>query len=493
MQRPKDDPTAGAGGNRELLKLALPLVLSNAFWTLQLTIDRIMLSRQNSDSVGAAMAAGVLFWTPLALLQFTASYATTFVAQYIGAGRRERVGPAVWQAIHFSMIAGLAFLFLIPMAGRIVALGQHTAEVQALETAYLRCLCFATLPMLIIAAVNSFFAGRGHSWPVLLVNAIGAIVNGVLDYAWIYGKWGFPAWGIEGAGWATVVGSWVSAFIALAMFLQTKYRKEFNTLAGWRLDLGLFRRLMRFGLPSGMQYCMEALAFTIFLIILGQVGTTELSATSIVFTINMTAIVPMLGLAQGVSVLVGQRLGQDRPDLAARSTILGVGWCLLYTVGAAFIFVAVPGPLMWFFRDDDPARWAVVAPLVPALLRFVAVYCLFESVSLILSSALRGAGDTRFVSVVTLIFSWTIMVLPTIAAREAGWGLYPMWYFATCYLVVLSVVFVWRYRQGKWKLMRVIESAPLPEDSPLPGEVKRGQGEPHGDHQPTEKGLIQAT
>ncbi len=460
MQRPDDGSNQGAGGSRELLKLAGPLVVSNAFWTLQLTIDRIMLSRQNSDAVGAAMAAGVLYWTPLALLQQTSAYATTFVAQYVGAGRKERVGPAVWQAIYFSIATGTGFLLFLPLLRPIVSLSRHAPEIQSLETTYLVCLCFATLPILLNAALCAFFAGRGHSWPVMLVNASGTVVNIVLDYAWIYGKWGFPERGIAGAGWATVAGSWASALTAVALFVQPKYRKEFETLAGWRLDIALFKRLMRFGIPSGLQYCMEALAFSIFLILIGQLGTTQLTATSVAFTINMLALVPMLGLGQAAAVLVGQRLGHNQPEIAARTTLVGVAWCLLYTLASAVMFAFYPGPVLALFKDPDPERWAAILPIVPVLLKFVAVYCLFESVSLILSSALRGAGDTRFVSAATLVFSWTIMVLPTLLARHEGWGLYSVWIFATTYIVLLSFVFIWRFRQGKWKRMRVIENAP---------------------------------
>src|SRR5688572_15081775 len=103
----------GPGGWRAVGRLALPLILANSFWTLQITIDRVLLGRLSADAVAAAMAGAMLFWTPLALLQSTAAYAGTFVAQYYGAGRRERVGPAVWQAIHFSLIAGAAFLALL--------------------------------------------------------------------------------------------------------------------------------------------------------------------------------------------------------------------------------------------------------------------------------------------------------------------------------------------------------------------------------------------
>jgi MATE family multidrug resistance protein len=84
------------GGGRELLRLAVPLILSNGFLTLQVTLDRIMLSRLDSDAVGAVLPAVMLFWTAFALVQNTANYATTFVAQYVGAGRPHRAGPALW-------------------------------------------------------------------------------------------------------------------------------------------------------------------------------------------------------------------------------------------------------------------------------------------------------------------------------------------------------------------------------------------------------------
>src|SRR6516162_1561889 len=128
-----------AGGVGELLRLAWPLVLSNGLWTLQITLDRVLLSRSSSEAVGAAMAAVMLFWTPLSLLQSTAAYSLTFVAQYTGAGQPHRVGPAVWQALHFATLAGLGFAALAPLAGPLVALGGHAPALQVLEADYLRC------------------------------------------------------------------------------------------------------------------------------------------------------------------------------------------------------------------------------------------------------------------------------------------------------------------------------------------------------------------
>jgi MATE family multidrug resistance protein len=459
-----NDPAAGSGGSRELLRLAWPLILSNSCWTLQIALDRILLSRSSSAAVGAAMAAALLFWTPILLFQNIANYATTFVAQYTGAGQHHRVGPAVWQALHFGVLAGLAFLGLIPLADILVSLGGHAAEIQELEATYFRCLCFSALPTLVTAAASSFFAGRGDSRTVLCINGIGLLVNGLLAYPWIYGAWGFPALGIAGAGWATVAGTSTSALLALGLMLRPRYHATYATGSGWRLDGELFRRLLRFGVPNGLLSSLDCLAFTAFLLLVGRLGKVELAASSIAFTLNMITFLPALGMGQAVAVLVGQRLGENRPHLAERSTWTGLWITLAYMVAIALLYVLLPESLAWVFHsDEDAAGWDRIAPLVPPLLRFVAAYTLFDSMNLIFSFALRGAGDTRFVTLMALALAWPVMVLPTWAAWRYHWGLYWAWAFASLYIVLLALTFLLRFRQGKWQSMRVIESAAEPE------------------------------
>ncbi len=447
------------GGGRELLRLALPLILSSSFMTLQIAIDRILLSQASSDAVAASMPAAIVYWTFLALFQFPANYATTFVAQYVGAGRPHRVGPAVWQALYFSVVAGVAFLALLALAEPLISMGGHTPVIQELEVTYFRCLCFAALPALVVASVNSFFAGRGASWTVLLIDATGMTLNALLAYVLISGHWGFPAWGIAGAGYATVAGSATSATLGLFLFFRPKYRKTFATLTGWRFEPQLFGRLMRFGFPNGLQWMLDAVAFTIFLFLVGRLGELELAATNIAFTINMVAFLPMLGMGQAVSVLVGQRLGQERPELAERTTWTGFKLAWLYMAAVVVLYVFVPELFLQFFESRDE-KWPRVTGFVLVLLRFVAVYSLFDSMSLVFSFALRGAGDTRFVTVVALGLAWPLMVLPTWAAWYYDWGLYWAWAFASAYIISLALTFLLRFRAGKWKSMRVIEQAP---------------------------------
>jgi MATE family multidrug resistance protein len=431
---------------------------------MQVIVDRVLLSRYSSDAVAATMPAVGLWWTVFVLLQYTANYATTFVSQYQGAGRPERIGPAVWQSLYFSVPSGLAFLGLVPLAAPVFAAVNHVPAIQILEGTYFRILCFSALPMLVTASVNSFFAGRGDTWTVLVVDAFGLTVNAVLAYTLVLGHFGVPALGIIGAGWATVAGTSASAGLGLALFLRPRHRAKFHTLAGWHFDADLFRRLMRFGLPSGLQFALDGTAFTAFIFLVGRLDATvpgSLAATNIAFSINLVALLPTFGVAQAVSVLVGQRLGGNRPDLAERTAWTGFRLAWLYMTAVAALYVLAPGLFLYLFESGhEPAKWSAVAERVPVLLRFVALYSLFDSINLVFAFALRGAGDTRFVTLVALGLSWPLMVLPTAAALHFGWGLYWAWTFVTSYVIALAVVFLLRFRVGRWKTMRVIEAAP---------------------------------
>jgi multidrug resistance protein, MATE family len=455
-----ENPPAGprAGGSRELLVLAAPLILSQSFMTVQIFVDTILLSWYDTDAMSASFPAVMWFWLPFGLLQVTAGYTSTFVAQYTGANRPRRVGPAVWQGIHFAVLAGLVMLVLAPTAHWLIAVGGHSERLQTLETAYLRCLAFAAMPMLIMSAINGFFSGRGQTWTVLGIEGVGTAVNVALAIVLINGSLGFPEMGIEGAGWSTVIGSWASALFALALFLRRRYREHFATSTGWRLERDLFGRLMKYGGPAGGQVFLDVLVFNIFVQLIGRLGDAAMGATTLTVRLNMIAFLPMMGLGQAVCILVGQRLGADRPDLAEKSAYAGLKWSFGYMCVIAFIYLAFPRFLVSLFQSDrDIGNFEAVAALVPGLLVCVAAYSVVDAVNVTFSFALRGAGDTRFVTLVTFCLAWPIMVLPTFLVVHNGASLYWAWWFATAHIFAMAACFYLRFRHGKWKTMRVIE------------------------------------
>ena len=136
----------------------------------------------------------------------------------------------------------------------------------------------------------------------------------------------------------------------------------------------------------------------------------------------------------------------------------------LYMIVVALAYVVVPGVFLGpFERNADPAEFAAIAPLAVILLRFVALYSVFDAMNIMFASTLKGAGDTRFVLGASLSLCWTVMVIPAYVASEVlHWGLYAIWSVMTVYVVLLGFVFLGRFLGGKWRAMRVIEPSPAP-------------------------------
>ena len=220
---------------------------------------------------------------------------------------------------------------------------------------------------------------------------------------------------------------------------------------------------MKYGGPAGVQVFLDVLVFHVFVQLVGRLGEAAVGATTLTVRLNMVAFLPMMGLGQAVCILVGQRLGADRPDLAERSAYTGLKWVFGYMCVVAAVYLLIPGCWSAMFEGDrDPAKFAAVAAIVPTLLVCVAVYSLADAVNVTFAFALRGAGDTRFVSLLTFALAWPIMVIPTSLVVWSGGSVYWAWGFATAYIVAMAVCFCLRFRSGKWKTMRVIEAAPGP-------------------------------
>jgi len=444
---------------KNILAMAWPLIIANSFWNLQLTIDRVFLADYSTEALGAAMAVMGVFWVPMALLQQTASYITTFVAQYHGAGQPHRIGSYLWQALHVSWIGGMAFFSLMLITDDFFAFVAHAPKVQELEISYFNALTYSALPTAIMAAVSGFFTGLGQTRTVIWINFAGFALNAVLDYLLIAGRWGFPELGIAGAGYATALANYgASIFAALLLFTSTNIR-SFQLLKNWHPKITELKQFLKYGIPSGLQWALEGLAFTVFLIVLGRIkdGEAALASSSIAVTVMMLSVLPSMGVAQAVLALVGQRLGEKRADLAEQSTWDGVHITAVYIGFVALTFFAFPEfYLSWFRNQDNEALWTQVSALAPTLLKIVRIFTIFDSIYLNISFALKGAGDTRFVSWIALTVPWPLMVLPAYLIKDFENAATLAWCFTVLYTLTLTSILTHRFREGRWKKMTVM-------------------------------------
>lgn len=454
----------GPGGGREVLTLAYPLILAHMSFTVQTFVDRLFLTWYSASAVAGAVTGLFTTLAVIGLFSGTGEYLTTFIAQYLGAGRPERIGPALWQGVYFAVGAGAIIALLAPLARPVFALAGHADAVQHNEVVFATTLMRGAFPVVLMATLSTFFAGRGETRVVLLVNAGSTAVNVVLDALWIFGRAGFPRAGVAGAAWATIVSQSVGAIAFVVIILRPAHRRAYGTAAGWRFEPALFRRLLRFGLPSGLQYSLEILSFAMFLMIVGRIGIAALAASGITFNLNMIVFMPTLGLGVAVSSIVGRYLGANEPALAERATWSAFWLSLTYMTACSALYLLAPNALLLpYAAGADPAVFAEVARISVVLLRFVVLYSLFDMMNVIFAAALRGAGDTFYALAATVVLSWGAMLVPAyFACIVGGAGVYAAWTAASAYVGLLGILMLRRFQAGRWRTLRVIER-PLAE------------------------------
>lgn len=470
---------APAGSSRELFQVAAPLVLSQGSLSLMYVVDRLFLTWYSPDAMAASLPATLMHWNIMSLALGTALYVNTFVAQYDGAGKPDRVASSVWQGVWFTLMASVAMVALIPLGDRLFAVIGHSDKVRRLEQEFFSILCLGSLPFVLSNALACFFSGRGRTMVVLAANVIICIAAIVLDWLFIFGPRAidpaalaadpnYPASGVRGAAWANVLASCIGVFFYLTVMVFGRDGRRYQLARHWRFDRELFGRLLRFGFPNGLHLFLDLVCFSVFLMLVGRLGSHELAATNLAFNLNSLAFVPMLGLGTAVMTIVGRRIGEGDAPLAKRTVNLAFLWTSVYMALFAVIYVALPDVMLKPYqmfgesRDLDGMRETVVT-----LLRFVALYTIFDGAVVIYSSAIRGAGDTRFPVALNVTLGWLLAIAPTWVVYAFGRNqglltnhetLVAAWTAVTLYIAALGVGMWLRYRHGPWQRLRVIEA-----------------------------------
>ncbi len=439
------------GSIRELLRLAYPVVLAHISLTLMGVIDSAMVGRLGATQLAAVGFGGAWIWTVFTLFIGTASSVQTYVSQHWGAGEDRACGGWAWQGLYALVpaTAAAAALFCV-LIDPFLAVLAPSVTVRAFAGPYMAICAIGAVGATMSTVLSSFFLGIGDSRTPLYATLLAIILNVFLDYALIFGSFGFPEWGVEGAAVATMVSQWIQALAILWMFTRRSVKNRFAARIAWP-DLAAMRRLVRIGAPIGGQWSLEMASFAAFLTVVARLGDVSLAASQAFIALLSISFMQAEGLGVGVSSLVGQYIGAKDPTAANRSYRSAQILTLMLSSFVAFLFIVFPGALLRIFTDD-PEVLLLGAPL----LAVGALYQFFDAFAIVSDGALRGAGDTRNPFVVRLCLAWGLFLpLAWLLGIQLDGGLTAAWLAGALYVMVLAAYLVLRFRSGAWRRIQI--------------------------------------
>lgn len=447
-------------GYKETLWIAYPLILSTSAFTIQVFVDRMFLSWYSAAALAAALPTAILCFNVVSFFMGTSQYVSTFVAQYMGAKTPEKIGSILWQGIYFSGIGGLILFLLSFLSEPIFNFIGHDPEVKQQEIIYWRYLAIAGIFQVQLGSLTSFFNGRSKTFAIMWSSFAATFVNICLNYCLIFGNFGFPEMGIEGAGLSTIIATVTNVSVLAFLIFNTQNNQKFEVISSFKFNWGKFWRLIKFGMPNGLTFFLNMTVFSTFILLVGRIGMIELASVNIAVNIEMLAFMPMIGLGISVTVLAGQSIGGNKPELAKRATYSGLQIAFIYLSCLSILYLFFPQILIYPFQSNSASEnIGEISDLTKILLRFITVWSFFDALAIIISSGLKGAGDTRFIMIAVAIIGTSVAIIPGYIVIEVlSLGIYSAFMCGTTFMAILGITYLIRFRQGKWQKMKVIEA-----------------------------------
>jgi multidrug resistance protein, MATE family len=451
------------GGYAEIIRVSWPLVISMGSFTMMQFADRMFLAWYSAVSIQAALPAGILSFTIICGFMALAGYANSFVAQYFGTGDLAGCSRSTAQGVWMSIVSWPVMLAMMPLGRWILHIAGHAPEVQAEELIYFNILMIGSVATPLGAAISSFFTGQGDTRTNMYANIAGNLVNFVLAYAMIFGRWGCPEMGIRGAAWASVIAGFVGPAIMFAIYFSRRIDAKFATRSTFRIERRLMLRMARFGLPSAGHLLLDVSSFGLFVLFTGRLGSIALASSNMALAVNNIAFMPLIGMSIAASILVGQYQGRGDSVTAEKAgwTCLKVGWIYMAFIGSTFILFPRAYFELFSSRGADTIPLEQVLPLGRYLLMMMAAWGLMDTVNLVISGALKGAGDTRFVMYYSVAMAWGVWITGELVILFVlHRGIVAAWLWLTFYVIIMAAGFLWRYRSGRWKSIELLEKPP---------------------------------
>ena len=468
-------PEAGVSPLREVWSIAWPTVLSMTSYTVMQFVDKLMVAQVGPLEVAAQGNGGIWAFTPIAFALGVLTVVNTYVSQNLGAGRPENGSKYAWAAIWVSITVWIALLvpwaFVLPWVFATVGHGPRLLE---LETGYGQILLFGGVLVMASRGINNYFFGMHRPRIVTVSAVVGNLVNGLANYVLIFGRDGLPAWGlpgvpgvpalgIYGAALGTVIGTAVELAIPTIVFLGPKFNEAYATRKAWPPRMGPIRDLVRIGWPTAVQFGNELVCWSIFMsVLVGLFGENHMTAGWAALGYMHLSFMPAIGFSVAITSLVGKYIGAGEPDTAVARARLGLRLTIAYMTICGIIFFVFRHGLIGLFvagKDLTAEQAEEIIAVGGKLMICAAVFQTADAFGIAYTGALRGAGDTVWPGMVTVVYSWGFIVIGgwSIAVLWPGLESVGPWIAAAAFVILYGLTMWWRFETGRWRSISLLE------------------------------------
>jgi putative MATE family efflux protein len=281
----------------------------------------------------------------------------------------------------------------------------------------------------------------------ILVNVINVFLNWVL----IFGNLDAPAMGVMGAGLASAIATLVGAIAIVLIAVMGSYRTKYHLFHKGSGSMVVKKGIVKLALPTALQRVMSMMGFTVFLGIIGLIGTVEQAVSNVVITVMSLSFLPAVAFGIAASTLISQKLGEKNPHEAEMMGWEAAKLAALFMGSMGMVFILFPSLLLQIFTNEVEVIQAGIVPL-----QIIGAVQLFDGVGMTISSALQGAGLNRWVMIAEVSISWFLFIpLTYLLAILAGWGLYAAWSVMALYFALFAVVCAWKFAGRSWQKVKI--------------------------------------
>ncbi|MEO1932242.1 MAG: MATE family efflux transporter [Pseudohongiella sp.] len=434
----------------ELVKIAVPMVVSQGAFAVMIFTDRYFMSQIDPVHMAAALGGGVATFFSFCFFSGLFSYTNAMAAQYLGAREEAKCSKVVTQGMIMTLMSiPLLIIITFSVAGIFEGMGHDPIQVE-LERSYYMILMLGTPVFLAKICIASYFAGIGRTYIVMICDVCGLVLNVPLCYAMVFGKFGLPEMGIAGAGFSTIIAEIFSFSLFIIFYLQKEHREKFKILQSFHLDMGILRRFLRLGFPSGLELFLNVAAFNLFLLMFQAYGVVEGASAAIVFNWDILSFVPMIGLNIGVISLIGRFVGAQ--DMERANEVIAAGFLMgiAYSAVLAILYITFRFQLVEIFAPPD-GDFSEIRSLAAFMMVGLSSYAMADAICLVSGGVLRGAGDTRWLMIVSVSLHWAMLVAQYFIILVFKLDPRISWLAFVVLMLCIAVVYMWRLVSGKWR------------------------------------------